>query len=713
MRRPKAYPSIDAFRLVAALLVVAIHTAPLSDLSPTADFILTRVVARVAVPFFFMTSGFFLFGRCTDRRTALAAFLKKTALIYLIAIVLYLPINLYNGYFSGPNLLPRIIRDVLLDGTLYHLWYLPASMVGALIAYGFIRQFGYGRALALTALLYAAGLLGDSYYGLAAQTPGLREAYSAWFEVSDYTRNGLFFAPIFFVMGGLLASLGSIRLPKPLYAWAGFVLSLAAMIAEGLLLSNHGLQKHDSMYLALIPCMFCLFCALLSIRGSRLPLARGASLALYIIHPMVIVLLRFVARPLGLTGLMVDNNLVHFFAVALLSLIAAGGWAWLERRWHKAHPRAVVGQERAWIEIDHEALRRNVQAISSALPHGCRIMAVVKAEAYGHGAPTIALTLEQLGVEAFAVATLEEGIRLRQSGLRGSILVLGYTHPSLTKAAHRYRLTLTVADAAHGAALDAAGYPVQAHIKVDTGMHRLGVDARDADAVTGLFALKHLRITGMYTHLCASDSLAPSDTDFTLEQIRRFDRLVKVLEKKGVRPPALHVQSSYGLLNYPQLQYDYVRVGIALYGCLSAPGDRTRLKLPLRPALSLKARVALIRMVPAGESVGYGRAFTALRDTRIALLPIGYADGYPRALSEGGGYVLLHGHAAPVIGRICMDQLMVDVTDIPEAAAGDIAVLIGQDAMARIGAADLAGNAGSIANELLSRMGRRLTWIHA
>ena len=173
------------------------------------------------------------------------------------------------------------------------------------------------------------------------------------------------------------------------------------------------------------------------------------------------------------------------------------------------------------------------------------------------------------------------------------------------------------------------------------------------------------------------------------------------------------MQSSYGLLNYPQLQYDYVRVGIALYGCLSAPGDRTRLKLPLRPALSLKARVALIRMVPAGESVGYGRAFTALRDTRIALLPIGYADGYPRALSEGGGYVLLHGHAAPVIGRICMDQLMVDVTDIPEAAAGDVAVLIGQDAMARIGAADLAGNAGSIANELLSRMGRRLTWIHA
>ncbi len=710
MRRARAYTGIDAFRMVAALLVVAIHTAPLGDVNPTADFILTRVIARVAVPFFFMTSGFFLFGRCSDRRAALMAFLKKTSAIYLAAILLYLPVNLYNGYLSEPNLLARLARDLLLDGTLYHLWYLPASMAGALIAYGLIRRFGCGRALALAALLYAAGLLGDSYYGLAAQIPGLRELYTAWFEVSAYTRNGLFFAPVFFVMGALLAGRGSQRLPKPSYAWWGFALSLAAMAAEGLLLSSHGLQKHDSMYLALLPCSLCLFCGLLSIRGPRLPLARAASLALYIIHPMVIVLLRFVARPLGLTGLMVDDNLIHFFAVALLSLLAAIAWAWLEQRWRKARPRTASGQDRAWIEIDPEALRRNVQAISGALPPGSRMMAVVKAEAYGHGAPSIALALERMGVEAFAVATLEEGICLRQNGLQSPILILGYTHPFRAREICRYRLTQTIVDPGHGAALSAAGYPIQAHIKVDTGMHRLGVDARDEAAVARLFHLRHIRITGMYTHLCAADGPSRVDTDFTLLQVRRFDALVQALKERGIRPPKLHVQSSYGLLNYPQLQYDYVRVGIALYGCLSTPDSQPRLKLPLRPALSLKARVALVRAVPAGESVGYGRAFTACRNSRIALLPIGYADGYPRALSEGAGYVLLHGRPAPIVGRVCMDQLMVDVTDIPEADAGDTAVLIGQDGAARIDAAALAGNAGSIANELLSRLGRRLSW---
>ncbi len=712
MRRAQAYRGIDAFRLVAAWMVIAIHTAPLNDLSPTADLILTRIVARIAVPFFFMTSGFFLFGSCSDRWVAVKAFIKKTALIDLAAMALYLPINLYSGSFSEPGFLPHLVRDVLLDGTLYHLWYLPASMAGVLIAYGLIRRFGYGRALAAAALLYAIGLLGDSYYGLAYRVPALRAVYSAWFEVSPYTRNGLFFAPVFIVMGAMLAARGNARLPRPSYAWAGFALTLAVMTGEGLLLSGLGLPKHDSMYLALLPCVYCLFCALLSIRGPRLPLVRSASLALYLIHPMVIVLVRFAARPLGLTALLVDNNLVHFFLVASLSLAAALAWAWLEGRWRRLHPQAPPGQDRAWIEIDWEALRRNVQNISSALPKGCRMMAVVKAEAYGHGAPSMALALERMGVNAFAVATLDEGICLRRNGLNSPILILGYTHPCHAKSLWRYRLTQTVTDADHGAALEAAGYPLQVQIKVDTGMHRLGVDARDVDTIAHLASFKHLKVTGMYTHLCAADGRTPSDVAFTLEQIHRFDRVVKALEKRGLRPPALHVQSSYGLLNYPWLQYDYARVGIALYGCLSAPDDQTQLKLALRPVLSLKARVALIRSVPAGESVGYGRAFTARRESRIALLPIGYADGYPRSLSEGAGHVLLHGRAAPVIGRVCMDQLMVDVTDIPEAVAGDVAVLIGRDGSQRIEAADLAGSAGSIANELLSRMGRRLVWIH-
>ena len=233
-------------------------------------------------------------------------------------------------------------------------------------------------------------------------------------------------------------------------------------------------------------------------------------------------------------------------------------------------------------------------------------------------------------------------------------------------------------------------------------MHRLGI-ARDApEAASAVFRMENLTVDGIYSHLCCADSLAPGDVSFTREQIRRFYALTAALAAQGISLPKLHLQSSYGLLNYPELRCDYARVGLALYGAAEGTAARS---LGLRPVLSLRARVASVRDVAKGESVGYDRAFTARRKSRIAVLPIGYADGYPRALSNTG-LVRIHGCLAPVAGRICMDQLAVDVTDVPGVVGGDIAELIGDASPLRAG--EVAARCGTIPNELLSRLGARL-----
>ena len=272
----------------------------------------------------------------------------------------------------------------------------------------------------------------------------------------------------------------------------------------------------------------------------------------------------------------------------------------------------------------------------------------------------------------------------------------------------KYDLTQTVVDLGHALRLNAQRRTVKVHIKVDTGMHRLGFAADETEVLAKVCKLKYLKLCGIYTHLCVSDSLAAEDAAYTGGQIDRFYQALDVLKKEGITIPAVHIQSSYGLLNYPELKCDYVRAGIALYGILSNAEERTIQTPDLRPVLSLKSRVVLLRRVKSGESVGYGRAFVAERETQLALLPVGYADGYPRELSCGKGGVLINGCYAPVVGRVCMDQLTVDVTDIPNVRVGSEAVLIGAAGGEKIFAPQLAGACGTITNELLSRMGARL-----
>lgn len=700
MKTVKQTGGLDYFKLAAAFLVVAIHTSPLSSFSDAADFVLTRILARLAVPFFFMVTGYFTLG---DRRPLRPA-LKKTLLLYLGAMLLYFPVNLYAGHFAGAGI-GDVLRLLVFDGTYFHLWYLPALIMGLGLIWLLRRKLPDQYILALTLLLYSAGLMGDSYYGFIEAVPGISAVYGFGFSIFTYTRNGIFFAPVFLIMGALLRE-GKTSLSTGACA-AGFVLSLLAMTGEGLLLHRLGVQRHDSMYVLLPLCMFFLYRLLLSVEVKPVKAFRPFSMWIYLIHPLMLLVVRGAARILHLTGLLVDNSLLHYTAVCTLSAGFAAILALLPGRLTNLPGRRRFQEGRAWIELDREALRQNVGKLRSLLKEGCQLMPVVKADAYGHGAALISRELNALGIRSFCVATVTEGILLRQKGVRGEILVLGYTHPEQFPLLRRYRLTQTVLDYPYARILNGFGKKITVHVKIDTGMHRLGVRCDSREDILRIFHCKNLRIKGVFTHLCAADSAGQEARAFTLAQGASFYKVVSRLQESGFSGFQTHLQASSGLLQYPELGGDYARTGIALYGLLSsrpAAGEDEG----LRPVLSLKARVAGVKWLYQGESAGYGPDYTAVRDMKIAVIAIGYADGIPRALSQGRGNVLLHGKKAPVIGRICMDQMIVDVSDIPETVPGDAAVIIGRDGQLEITAYDLAQECGTITNEILSRLGARL-----
>ncbi|MBD5135377.1 MAG: serine racemase VanT catalytic subunit [Lachnospiraceae bacterium] len=706
MCKSKSYTGIDCFRFIAALLIIAIHTSPLVSFNAMADFILTRVIARVAVPFFLMTSGFFLISRYTRNADRLITFIKNTALIYGAAILIYIPVNIYNGYFRMDNLVPNIIKDIVFDGTMYHLWYLPASAIGVVIAWYMVKKAGYKKALAVSVILYLIGMFGDSWYGIAEKVSVLKSFYGFVFQITDYTRNGIFFVPVFMILGGFIADNNyKFSFKKSML---GFFISFAFMFVEAMMLHHYKLQRHDSMYIFLLPCMFFLFNAVLHFRGKRYVWLRTSSLVIYIIHPMIIVAIRLFSKILHLQELLVENSIVHYIVVCLLSVIFGIAVTILWNKYKPGKPKHISGTDRTYLEINLDNLEHNVKVLRKAMMQNCELMAVVKTEAYGHGAFEISTHLNKMGVRAFAVATIDEGIKLRKYGIDGDILILGYTSIQRASELKKYDLTQTIGDYDYAKALNNQGIIVKVHIKIDTGMHRLGISADDFVEVKRIFSMRNIKVCGIFTHLCCSDSLEEDDVLFTRSQIDRFYGLIDVLEGSGITIPKLHIQSSYGLLNYPYLKCDYIRVGIALYGVLSSPNHKTELELDLRPVLSLKSKVVLIRSVKEGDSVGYGRNFIAERDSRIAILPVGYGDGYPRSLSMENSSIIINRQRVPVIGRICMDSLVVDITDAGEVSVGDTAILIGMDECGGLPAPDVAESYGSISNELLCRMGARM-----
>ena len=705
METEKNCGGLDYFKIAAALLIVAVHTSPLSSFSAVADFLLTRIVARIAVPFFLMVTGYFVlpgyvFDRSADNH-ALLRFIKKTALLYVIATIIYLPINIYAGHYKGLDAL-SVLRMILFDGTFYHLWYLPASIIGALLVYLLGRKLPFKTVMTASILLYGIGLFGDSYYGVISRVPVISSIYNAGFHLFSYTRNGLFYAPVFLAMGAWLGHTQRCCTRKT--SVIGFVLSLLMMTAEGLTLRHFGLQRYDSMYTALLPCMFFLYQLILSWHVRPAQSLRTVSTWIYVIHPFAIVVIRGVAKVTGLVDLLVKNSLIQYLAVCSLSVAFSALVAMLPIRGVKKD----FQRGRAWIELDRNALRHNVRVLRSLLPDGCELMPVVKAEAYGHGAVLISRELNATGVKAFCVASVPEGVELRNNGIKGDILVLGYTHPEQFPLLRRYRLMQTVIDYSYAETLNSYGKKIRVHIGIDTGMHRLGERYENIEELCRMFRMKNLKIDGIFTHLCADDMTTPAGKAFTEAQGRAFHDVIAKLKERGFLCPKIHIQASYGVLNYPELSGDYARIGIALYGTLSTRADTESCAVPLEPVLSVKARIATVKDLYRGETAGYGLQFVAKQNMKIAALAIGYADGLPRSLSGGVGKVLINGYEAPIIGRICMDQTLIDVTAIPDVQAGDIAVVIGRSGDRRITACDIAEEAGTITNETLSRLGGRL-----
>lgn len=710
MNPGKEYGGIDAFRVIAAVLVIAVHTSPLLSVHETADFIFTRIIDRVGVPFFFMATGFFLLPAYLEKKTSpstLLRFWKKCVVYYGMATLIYLPLLFYKGYFQDEASFFAIAKDIVFDGTFYHLWYFPAVAIGTGIVILLLKRFRMKTAFFLTSGLYLIGLFGDSYYGVAEKIHWIRAGYDGLFFFSDYTRNGIFFAPVYLLLGCMIAVQRRVFSKKTCVT--GLLISFVLLLTEGLWLHHFSVQRHDSMYIMLLPVMFFLFHWLLLWGGKSNGNWRLLSMSLYIIHPLCIVVVRGLAKGTNLGWLLVENSIVHYVIVVLVSMIASILFVYLMNR-NKSKPYA---KGRAWAEINLDNLNHNLKALTSILPENCTFMAVVKANAYGHGAVKIAKELNRAGVFDFAVATVAEGVELRKHGVKGDILILGYTHPQDVPSLIRYRLIQTVIDYPYATMLDSFGKKIRVHVKIDTGMHRLGESYSHLSRIENIFQCKHLAIEGIYTHLSSADHLNISDVAYSLQQIKHFDATMEQIQKLGYKLPKVHMQSSYGVLNYPELHGDYARIGIALYGILSHTLDETKLSVDLKPVMAMKARVAAVKEIAPGDLVGYGRHYTAKRSLKMAVVSIGYADGLPRhASGRNDRYVLVHGQRAPVIGTICMDQLMIDITHIQNVSQGDTVTILGQDGKEFISAEQVAENAQTITNEWVSRLGSRLERVY-
>lgn len=686
MNKTQKSGSLDIFRLIAAVLVITIHTAPLETISPDADFFLTRILARIAVPFFFMVTGMF-----TDFSEPKKAIVKLSKM-YLCATVLYIPFAIISGYFESFSF-RKAVRMLLFDGYFYHLWYFPACILGIVIIY-LLNKTTTKKAVIIAAVLYLFGLLGDSYYGLSEKILPVKLFYNVMFTVFSYTRNGLFFAPAFLLLGSKLRNADVVCSRKA--AALGSIISFALMTAEAFLLRSFKIPRHDSMYIFLIPTMFFFFEFLKTIRISQKPPLRKISMWIYIIHPAAILALRGASKIFA-KDFFEKRTLLLFLLTTLSSFIFSIFAVIITEKVRTIRGAMYSPKARTWAELDIKALRKNVQYLQSISPEGSRLMPAVKANAYGHGAVLISRELNRMGIRAFCVASANEGVELRRHGIKGEILILGYTHPTQFPLLKFFKLSQTVVDFNYAKLLNSYG-KIQTHIGIDTGMRRLGIRSENYEEIRQIFEMKNLIINGIFTHLSSDETTAPHDAEFTEKQSILFYEISDRLANDGYYPK-LHLLASYGLLNYAHLGGDYIRAGIALYGGV--------LHENLCPILSLKTRVTSVRNVYAGEPVGYGSDCTAQDKMQIASLSIGYADGLPRALSDGVGEVLINGRRAPIIGKICMDQTLVNVTGI-DVKQGDIAVIIGRSGYEQISVFDVSRQADTIPNEILSRLGERI-----
>lgn len=358
-----------------------------------------------------------------------------------------------------------------------------------------------------------------------------------------------------------------------------------------------------------------------------------------------------------------------------------------------------MGNGRSWAEVDLSKIAANYCAYKDYV--GCDVMAVVKANAYGHGAVPVARKLQEIGVTQFAVATVDEGIELRDNGIDGLILILGYTPSTRFTDLERFNLSQGIISEQYAQILSESGAKVKVHIAIDTGMNRIGIKADDPEYCERFIrdCESRFNVEGVFTHLCVADTIEKESIDFTRTQIEKFDAVLESVQDLGI--PYRHCINSAGGLNYKSKHSNMDRLGIIMYGLL--PDYNMKLPIEITPALTWKSTVTMVKTVQPGESISYGRTYIANKEIRIAIISTGYADGYNRMLSNTG-HVLIREQSAPIVGRVCMDQFMVDVTEI-DAVPGDEVVLIDSK---NYTADDMAESIGTIGYEVVCNISNRV-----
>ncbi|MCD6576593.1 MAG: alanine racemase [Anaerolineaceae bacterium] len=356
-----------------------------------------------------------------------------------------------------------------------------------------------------------------------------------------------------------------------------------------------------------------------------------------------------------------------------------------------------------WLEIDLSTLRNNYRLLGEI--SGSQVMPVIKANAYGHGLERVATALEDCGAEWFGVARIEEALMLRELGIKAKILVLGYTAPTRVSHAIKEKISLTVYDFSIAETYASQAQDLQEtvnlHVKIDTGMGRLGIRAEEAaHFVQYVKDQKSLTLEGVFTHFACADE---PEKDVTAKQIRQFEMILRELESENLLPEVIHAANSAGTINFPETRFNLIRAGIALYG--HPPSSQTKLPDGIVSAISWKTRLISIKELPPGHGISYGHTYHTKSKERIGVIAVGYGDGLRR---RPGNFVLIHGKRVPIIGNVCMDQCMVILDGVPDASIGDEVVIIGKQGNEEISATDIANDWGTINYEVLCGLAARM-----
>lgn len=372
--------------------------------------------------------------------------------------------------------------------------------------------------------------------------------------------------------------------------------------------------------------------------------------------------------------------------------------------------------KRTWAQIDLDALEYNFRSIKSKLKKDTKVLCVLKADAYGHGAGFLVKEYEKMGADWYGVSNLDEAVQLRKNGAKKPILIFGYTPSNMAHLLYKYDISQALFSLEYAKKLhnecESKNLKLKVHLKIDTGMSRIGffsqtpenIEKSAQEIIKIKETMPKLEIEGMFTHFSVSDDMT-NNREYTIKQYNNFKSMDKKLEESGIKVPLKHCCNSGGIINFPEMQMDMVRAGVILYGL--HPSNETKNKIDLKPVMQLKTVISQVKTIPKDVSISYGRTFVSKEEMKIASVAIGYADGYSLRFSNHAEMIVL-GKKVPIVGRVCMDQLMIDVSKVPDVKEGDIVTVFGKDGEVQITVDELAELIGTINYEIICLIGKRV-----